>query len=569
MTKDQETTLAWAVAAHQKGDLNQAEARYLAYLDHFEECPNGHHFLGVFYAQQGLWTQAMTSIKRAVELDPKNASYHNSLGNCHKAQKNYNLAVPCYQTALLLKPDYASPTNNLGTIYQHQNAFDKAASIYRQALVINPNSPDPHYNLGLCALHQNNPEQALQSFDACRQLAPDHLKINLMTGVAYLQLNQFSQAKSCFEAQIAIDPNCHESHFHLGQIAFQTDQFSEALTAFERTIALKPDHLEANHYAGTCHMALQQLSQALPHYLFVLQHHPHHLDALYNIGVIYMAQDKHQQSIEFFQQVISLDPNHYGAQHNLAGNLIKMGHYDQAITQYQQLASQYPEQSQYPFILAGLRQKNPPANPPQAFVVSLFDHYAPHYDAHLSQSLHYDVPEQLHKLFTDFTDLDTKKTKLTVLDVGCGTGLCGPLFKPISSRLIGIDLSPNMLAIAESKQCYDDLQMMDALVLTDHFQAIDLILAADVLPYFGDLQGLLTNIANSLAPKGIALFSFEASHKTESYHLQQTLRYAHNKHYVIDCCQQLNLTIIQTQNAVLRLQNNKPLYGYLFMVQKG
>ena len=47
--------------------------------------------------------------------------------------------------------------------------------------------------------------------------------------------------------------------------------------------------------------------------------------------------------------------------------------------------------------------------------------------------------------------------QLDVLDAGCGTGLCGPLLAPYARRLIGVDLSEGMLALAKEKHVYDAL----------------------------------------------------------------------------------------------------------------
>ncbi|MBN9252183.1 MAG: SAM-dependent methyltransferase [Mesorhizobium sp. 61-13] len=46
-----------------------------------------------------------------------------------------------------------------------------------------------------------------------------------------------------------------------------------------------------------------------------------------------------------------------------------------------------------------------------------------------------------------------------LLDAGCGTGLSGPSMKALGyHRLAGLDLSPDMLRIAASRQTYDDLR---------------------------------------------------------------------------------------------------------------
>lgn len=63
-----------------------------------------------------------------------------------------------------------------------------------------------------------------------------------------------------------------------------------------------------------------------------------------------------------------------------------------------------------------------------------------------------------------------------LLDVGCGTGLSGPSLKGLGyDDLAGLDLSPDMLAIAGTRQTYRDLReamLGDALPWPDgHFRA--------------------------------------------------------------------------------------------------
>jgi predicted TPR repeat methyltransferase len=80
---------------------------------------------------------------------------------------------------------------------------------------------------------------------------------------------------------------------------------------------------------------------------------------------------------------------------------------------------------------------------------------------------------------------------LDVLDMGCGTGLCGPLIRKYARRLVGIDLSGGMLNHAKEKQLYDELMQIE---LTEYLrgqsEAFDIIVSADTLVYFGALEGV-------------------------------------------------------------------------------
>ena len=49
-------------------------------------------------------------------------------------------------------------------------------------------------------------------------------------------------------------------------------------------------------------------------------------------------------------------------------------------------------------------------------------------------------------------DVQNKHSKYSVIiDLGCGTGLLGPLLRSYTGFLIGVDLSPKMLGVAEEK----------------------------------------------------------------------------------------------------------------------
>ena len=55
----------------------------------------------------------------------------------------------------------------------------------------------------------------------------------------------------------------------------------------------------------------------------------------------------------------------------------------------------------------------------------------------------------------------------SALDLGCGTGLCGPLVRPMVDRLTGVDLSARMIEKARSLGVYDRLEQGDIVEFLD------------------------------------------------------------------------------------------------------
>ena len=89
-----------------------------------------------------------------------------------------------------------------------------------------------------------------------------------------------------------------------------------------------------------------------------------------------------------------------------------------------------------------------------------------------------------------------KAGNLNVLDAGCGTGLAGLLFRPLASRL---DLSPGMIQKATDRGVYDRLDVGELCgSLAEHHGSYDLIVAADMWPYFGELDSVFSAVAGGL-----------------------------------------------------------------------
>ena len=157
---------------------------------------------------------------------------------------------------------------------------------------------------------------------------------------------------------------------------------------------------------------------------------------------------------------------------------------------------------------------------------------------------------------------------LDVLDAGCGTGLAGPLFRSWARQLDGVDLSPRMLAQARERGLYDRLDLGDLTeTLLARPRTYDLILAADVLVYFGDLGPVLTAAREGLRPGG--WFAFFVERNSESgFALRDTGRYVHSLDYLHQEAKAADLEEADVAEAPLRLQSGQPVAGLVMVLRK-
>ena len=90
---------------------------------------------------------ALTSYRRAVELDPGLAPALTNLGNLHYRRGEREEARRCYQSASDLEPDQPEARYNLANLYDEDGDLEMAIAEYRRALALDPDFADAHFNL--------------------------------------------------------------------------------------------------------------------------------------------------------------------------------------------------------------------------------------------------------------------------------------------------------------------------------------------------------------------------------------------------------------------------------------
>jgi predicted TPR repeat methyltransferase len=225
-----------------------------------------------------------------------------------------------------------------------------------------------------------------------------------------------------------------------------------------------------------------------------------------------------------------------------------------------------PLAAQARFLLAALGEGEAPDRAPAAYVKELFDSYAARFDADLEGRLGYRTPGLIAALLEAGGVRPDGSRR--VLDLGCGTGLSGVALKPFARRLVGLDLSPRMLAEARKRRVYDVLEEADLLAFLPRQRgAFDLVAAADVLNYLGDLAPALAGIAGALAPGGVAAFSVEAG-EGAPFALGAGMRYRHDPAHVAGLAAAAGFTELARQAVTLREEKGVPVAGALFLLRR-
>jgi predicted TPR repeat methyltransferase len=281
----------------------------------------------------------------------------------------------------------------------------------------------------------------------------------------------------------------------------------------------------------------------------------------------------HRAAADLMRQALELAPDWAAGWFALASHCEKTGDAQDAIEAYARTLALSPDDVYGAQMkLAALGSMPPPAAPPRDYVERLFDDYAERFEAALVERLNYRIPELLSRMI--FRNCDERFRR--AVDLGCGTGLLGEHLRDRVSRLEGYDLSRNMLAKAAEKQIYDHLGQADLVAPCDRGglpapkadgERADLLTAADVFMYFGDLDPVFANVAAIARPGAFFAFSVEKGGEDEGWVLQPSLRYRHGPGYVRALCARHGLVVVATETAVIRKDGDRDIVGLLTLAR--
>jgi predicted TPR repeat methyltransferase len=548
-----------AIKLHQAHNFAAAEKLYREILTANCDSPTALHGLGMLLAQTERYSEALNTLKKAIVADAKNPIFYNSYGNLLLRMEQFDEAIKAYSKCIALAPSYANGYSNLGNCYLQQKNYPLAENNYRQALTLNPDSRHVQFNLATTLAAQNKYDQSITALNKVITESPNYDPAWEQLGQIYFTMGKYKEAEVALQKHLELEPKSAESWHFLAVTKMQAQDFKAAIEFFEKSIALEPKHKEAYFNLATCYLKLGDTTSALKYYLQQLQHN-NDIECYFNVGVIKMNQDQHKEAISYFEKCLALNANYLPAHQNLAAIFLKVQQIDKAIMHYEFMLAQNPNDAEIKHILAALKQEEIPAQAPGAYITNLFDSYAEHYDIHLQDFLKYDVPKQIREA------LDISNIKLTkncnILDLGCGTGLSGEEFKDLSVNLVGIDISEKMLAVAKQRKIYQELICADINAAIKQYQNQDLIIAADVLSYFGELDTICNLVYNALNPGGIFAFSVESG-DNYPYKLATTIRYQHHEKYIKEMVQKNNLMLVDLKKSILRKQYQSHIEGYI------
>jgi predicted TPR repeat methyltransferase len=424
--------------------------------------------------------------------------------------------------------------------------------------------------VSLAILLQKNDQlvEAQEVYRRVLETAPDHPFALHYSGVLAHQQGRSVEGLAQIERSLTLVPDRADWHNNLGILLQSVGKLDAAIDTYQRAIAIDPSHANAYSNLGILLRATGKPSEAEAAYRTAIQLDPDHIDAYTNLGILLNALKRTEEAAACFSKVITLRPKHKDARKLLALAHCTLGEIDEAVTIFKEWLEEEPESPIALHMLAACTGQDVPARASNGYVETIFDSFAASFDAKLER-LSYRAPALIAAVLKDSGAEPSKH--LDVLDAGCGTGLGGALVAPYARRLVGVDLSEGMLAQAKEKDVYDELVKAE---LTNYLRntrdALDLIVSADALVYFGDLESVVFAVAGALRPNGLFIFTLEhavTAGADVDYRLEWHGRYSHTSSYVERLLARAGLKA-EITHADLRTESGAPVAGLVVRAMK-
>ncbi len=329
------------------------------------------------------------------------------------------------------------------------------------------------------------------------------------------------------------DPKQWQALNFMGALLWREGHRAEALAMNEKAIMAAPDEADIQaqliepFFEASFNASIDR-DRAIRIVERFLDRHPPTAAFLARYINALLIASRFADGLRISDRAIALFPDNATLHRNKSVALIHMGRAEDAVAAFARGVRPYrPEDKATE---SRTRSGSEPLRAQYADLASNYD----------DNPLHQSFSERMAALIAKVTGSTSGKR---VLDAGCGTGLLGTRLK--AARLVGIELSPDMLARARARGVYDELIEGDLVeAMTARNDAFDVVASSCALYHIADLSPFFRESARLLAPGGCLLFSVDPAPDDMDVGITEPGEYAHSRAYLRRLAAETGLTEI-------------------------
>lgn len=516
---------------------------------------------------QGKFDEAQTLFLNILKINQKNPDALYFMGMIDFQSGRAEVAEHRINQLLIQMPTDGKALGLLGTILMSQGKLIEASEQFDKGIKYDKDNSMLYVNSAICNIGQGNPDKSIELCKIAISLDSEFTNAHNILGNAYLAKSLHREAADSFESALKLDENHHDARFNLGKALLELGDIDEAKENFEAVLEVTPNKAHALNGIADVLYLKREYTKASEYYDEAIKFNAEFSPAYVGLGKVFLGLDDLDSAITHFKRALEINPNNIEALMFCGDALRKQGKLDAAAAAYKDILEIDSENAQAKFHLATVDNNATLDKPENDYIRRLFDDYSATFDEDIAK-VNYDVPKKLAEIARQYI-ASADNGQLSIIDIGCGTGLSGVEFKEFAHYLKGIDISAGMIKAAMKRGIYNDLEENEILTaLVKHQDDTDIIVSADVFVYMGDLESVFLAVTSALKENGLFLFSVESHDGDEDFKLPVTARFTHSRKYIQELAKRRGLELLECNDTEIRTESGSSVTGLLVALKK-
>lgn len=294
------------------------------------------YFLGLIRNKQNRLDEALTALRRSLQIDADNAEAHYYLGEIYGKQGKDKEAIAEYQKAVELNPKYVNAWFDLGVAQYNNENFDAAVAAYKKVIELKNDNWDAYANLGDSYRQKNDFVNADGAYRIAASRIKDDAELYSKYGYVLTRLGRWKPAIEQLNNALSIDKSGFD-YANLGFVYYNAAQFNmrsrreaeakehleNGKTALQRAVELDDRSEAAYLNLGMTLTDLGDYAGAAKALERALDLRKNWLPALNELGIAYRKLGKLDEAIKQFRRVVEIDDKFAAGYYNLGEALYR------------------------------------------------------------------------------------------------------------------------------------------------------------------------------------------------------------------------------------------------------
>jgi tetratricopeptide (TPR) repeat protein len=341
-----------------KGDLEQAAAKFLHAIRLQPDSPDAHRFLGMVLEKQGDAEGASTAYRKALDLNPGDVGAKQGVDRVEGA--GLDRGRPAAPEEASAGPDDPAKIVEFEG-YIRESRFKELEPLLADFVQQRPKSSWGWYALGYAQFAQQKIGESIQSLAKSLQLNVGNAEAHKILGRDLMIIGRFDVAQVEFEQGIRYNPQSAEMHYNLGKLLSMQDNWENARKEFEAALRIDSSYIEAIDALGLTLEALGDDAGAVSSYQKAIalnaERKGNFTSAQVNLSAYYNRTSDPAKALEYANGALELDPKSDRAWFQKGKADEGQGRLDDAVDAVNRAISYNPRASSYYYVLAGLYRR--------------------------------------------------------------------------------------------------------------------------------------------------------------------------------------------------------------------